>query len=89
MPPTKNKIQAFFEIINQQRGEIIIEDNRALLTNSFVTKHFNTFIRTEIKNEIIKRIIVNGQSGSSWFFKRFERLSIITAPANQVQLFSN
>ena len=35
--PQKNKIQAFFEIINQQRGEVILEDNRAWLTNSFVT----------------------------------------------------
>ena len=83
--PQENKIQAFFEIINQQRGEVILEDNRAWLTNSFKTKHFNTFIRGEIKNEII----VNGQSGSSWFFKRFERLSITAAPVNQFQLFSN
>ena len=87
--PRENKIQAFFEIINQQRGEVILEDNRAWLTNSFNTKHFNTFIRGEIKNEIIKRIIVNGQSGSSCFFKRFERLSITTTPVNQIQLFSN
>ena len=69
--PQENKIQAFFEVINQQRGEVILEDNRAWLTNSFNTKHFNTFARGEIKNEITKRIIVNGQSGSSWFFKRF------------------
>ena len=67
--PLEKKIQAFFEIINQQRGEVILEDNRAWLTNSCKTKHFNTFIRGEIKNEIIKRIIINGQSGSSWFFK--------------------
>ena len=87
--PQKNKIQAFFEMINQQRGEIILEGNRAWLTNLLVTKHFNTFLRTEIKNEIIKRIILHGQSGSSWFFKRFERLSIFTTPANQVQSFSN
>ena len=33
--PQENKIQAFFEIINQQRGEVILEDNRAWLTNSF------------------------------------------------------
>ena len=26
--PQENKIQAFFEIINQQRGEVILEDNR-------------------------------------------------------------
>ena len=87
--PPENKIQAFFEIINQKRVEVILEDNRAWLTNSFNTKPFNTFIRGEIKNEIIKRIIVNGQSGSSWFFKRFERLSIITTPVNQIQLFNN
>ena len=87
--PQENKIQAFFEIINQQRGEVILEDNRAWLTNSFNTKHFNIFIRGEIKNEIIKRTIINGQSGSSWFFKRFERLTIITTPANQIQLLSN
>ena len=60
------------------------------MVNKFIcNKHFNTFIRTEIKNEIIKRIIVDGQSGSSWFFKRFQTLSLITTPANQVQLFSN
>ena len=87
--PQENKIQAFFEIINQQRGEVILEDNRAWLTNSFKTKHFNVFVRGEIKNEIIKRIIANGQNGSSSFFKRFERLTIITTPANQIQLFSN
>ena len=83
--PRENKIQTFF----QQRGEVILEDNRAWLTNSFNTKDFNIFIRGDIKNEIIKRIIVNGQSRISWFFKRFERLTIITTPANQIQLFSN
>ena len=87
--PQENKIQAFFEIINQQRGEVILEDNRAWLTNSFSTRHFNSFIQGELKNEIIKRIIVNSLTGSSWFFKRFERLSIITTPVNQIQLFSN
>ena len=87
--PQEKKIQAFFEIINQQRGEVILEDNRAWLTNSFNTKDFNIFIRGDIENEIIKRIIVNGQSRISWFFKRFERLTIITTPANQIQLFSN
>ena len=88
--PQENKIQAFFEIIIQQRGELLtLEDDRSWLTNSFNTKHLNTFVRGEIKNEIIKRITVNGQSGSSWFFKRFERLTIISIPANQKQLFSN
>ena len=53
--PQKNKIQAFFEIINQQRGELLtLEDNRAWLTNSFNTKHLNTFVRGEIKTKLLK-----------------------------------
>ena len=77
-PPTKeNKFQGYSEIINQQREEVILEDKRVWLTNSFSSKHFNDFVRREIRYEIPKQIIVNGQSGSSWYFKRFERLSVI------------
>ena len=76
-PTKENKFQGYAEIINQQRGEIILEDKRVWLTNSFNSKHFNDFVRGEIRDEITKRIIVNGQSGSSWYFKRFERLSVI------------
>ena len=68
----ENKIQEYAEIVNQQRGEIILEDKRVWLTNSFNSKHFNDFVRGEIRDEITKRIIVNGQTGSSWHFKRFE-----------------
>ena len=71
-PPTKeNKFQGYSEIINQQRKKIILEDKRVWLTNSFNSKHFNDFVRWEIRDEITKGIIVNGQSGSSWYFKRF------------------
>ena len=53
--PQENKIQAFFEIINQQRGELLtLEDNRAWLINSFNTKHLNTFVRGEIKTKLLK-----------------------------------
>ena len=71
-PLKENKIQEYAEIVNQQRGEIILEDKRVWLTNSFNSKHFNDFVRGEIRDEITKRIIVNGQTGSSWHFKRFE-----------------
>ena len=53
------------------------------LTNSFNSKHFNDFVRGEIRDEITKRIIVNGQTGSSWHFKRLEQLSIIVVPNNE------
>ena len=76
-PTKENKFQGYAAIVYQQRGEIILEDKRVWLTNSFNSKHFNDFVRGEIRDEITKRIIVNGQSGSSWYFKRFERLSVI------------
>ena len=79
----ENKFQGYAEIINQQRGEINLEDKQVWLTNSFNSKHFNDFVRGEIRDEITKRIIVNGQTGSSWHFKRFEQLSIIVVPNNE------
>ena len=89
-PSKENKIQGYAEIINQQRGDIILEDKRVWLTNSFNSKYFNNFVRGEIRDEITKRIIVNGQTGSSWHFKRLERLSVIVVPlANSKELFSS
>ena len=73
----ENKIQGYVEIINQQYDEVILEDTRVLLTNTFTSKHFSDFVRGELKDEITKRVVVNGQTGSSWHFKRFERLKII------------
>ena len=56
-PDKESKFQGYAVIINQQRGEIIVEDKRVWLTNSFNTKHFNDFVRGEIRDEITKRII--------------------------------
>ena len=73
------KIQGYAEIINQQQGEFIVaESTRVLLTNTYTAKHFNEYVRGAIKTDIVKRIIINGQTGSSWYFKRFNRLKIIT-----------
>ena len=76
-PLKEHKFQGYVEIINQQKGEVILEDKWVWLTNSFTSKHFDDFVRGEIRDEIAKRIIVNGQSGSSWHFKRFEWVSVI------------
>ena len=72
----ENKIQAYAEIINQQQGEIVLENKRVWLTNVYRAKHFNDFVRGELPDQIIKRVIVNGESGSKWYFKRFERLNV-------------
>ena len=68
-----------FEIINQQRDSERTE-KRVWLTNVFCFNHFNQFVRGEIKDEIVKRVIVNGQTGSSWYFKSFNRMNIIVVP---------
>ena len=38
--------------------------------------YFNDFIFYSLKNDILKRVIVNQMSGSSWYFKRFLHLAI-------------
>ena len=76
--------------MNQQRGEVILEDKRVWLTNSYNSKHFNDFVRGEIRDEITKRIIDNGQTGSSWYFKRFQRLTVVVVSlADSVKLLSS
>ena len=85
------KFQGYFEIINQQRGtEFVLEDKRVWLTNVYRFKYFNDFVWEEINDEIIKRVIVNRQSGSIWFFKRFNRLNIIAVPLlNELKLVTS
>ena len=78
-----HKFQVYFEIMNQQRtsnNQNFLTDNRSWLTKVYRFKFFNDFLRNELKNEINKRIINNGLTGSSWYFKRFERLNVIVVP---------
>ena len=35
-----------------------------MASNVFRFKHFNQFVRGEVKDEIVKRVIVNSQTGS-------------------------
>ena len=58
------KFQGYFEITNQQ-SDLERTEKRVWLTNVFRFKHFNQFIRGDIKDEIVKRGIINGQTGSS------------------------
>ena len=75
----------YAEIINQQLGEFIVaESNRVWLTITLTAKYFSEYVRSSIKSEILKRVIVNGQTGSSWHFKRFDRLTIIFSPVKEV-----
>ena len=91
--PLKNikyKFQAYFELVNQQRtsdNQNFITDNRSWLTNVYRLKYFNEFVRGELKNEITNRIIQNGLTGSSRYFRRFEKLNVIVVPLTKESKF--
>ena len=64
------KFQGYVEVVNQQRGDqLILEDKQVWLANIFISRHFNDFVRGEIRDEITKMIIAVGQTGSSRYFK--------------------
>ena len=51
------------------------------MTNVYTAKYFNPYVRGALKNNIVKRVITNGESGSRWVFDRFKRLEIIATPS--------
>ena len=51
----RRTFQWYAGIINQQRGETNFLDNKHVwLTNSFESKHFNSFVMGELRDEILK-----------------------------------
>ena len=84
-PDDQYKIQGYAEIINQQQGEFIIaESSRVWLSNTYTVSYFNNYVRNSIKSEIVKRTVVNGLTDSSWYLKRFNRLTIIASSIKDV-----
>ena len=81
--------QRYAEIVNQQRGETILENKCAWLTNSFESKYFDNFVMGEIRDGIGKRIILNGETSSSSYFKKFNRLTAIVGPGSVSKLLLN
>ena len=51
-----------------------------MVDNTYNSKRFNGFVRGELRDKIVKRVIVNGKTGSSWYFKRIEKLNVTVAP---------
>ena len=90
-PDKEYMIQGYAEIINQQQGEYIFaESTRVWLTNTYHATYFNEYVRGSIKSDIVKRIIINGQTGSSWYYKRFKRLTVITTSVQEAKkIFSS
>ena len=77
-----------FVIINYQPpafdGGVPIYDSRFWSTKTFEGFHFNEFVKFSLFQDIHKRIIINGQTGNSWGFSRFQSISIsVNASENQ------
>ena len=77
---SKKWIKCSFTIENIQN--VPYQGLRPILNSSYWTTslyegtYFNDFIFYGFKQEILSRVIINGMSGSSWYFKRFISLSV-------------
>ena len=77
---TKKRFKCSFIIENRQNS--IRNDLQPLLntrywtTETYDSIYFSDFIFYSLKNDILKRVLVNQLSGSSWYFKRFLNLMV-------------
>ena len=77
---TKKRFKCSFIIENTQNS--IRNDLQPLLntrywtTETYDSIYFSDFIFYSLKNDILKRVLVNQLSGSSWYFKRFLNLMV-------------
>ena len=93
-PGKKVKIQVSMELINYQPTEIIeLESKRVWMTDAYVYVNFlrlkYKFVKAGIKNDLMKRVIINRMAGSSWRFKRFARISMIDTAVNKTSIVSS
>ena len=65
-PQKKFKFQGSMELINYMPADIIeLKSRRTCMTDVYECKCFNSFVKADIKNDLMKRVIVNGMTGSS------------------------
>ena len=74
------RFKCTFTIINRQTAPRArfadITDCRMWQTNVYDGVFFNDYAKSNLEGDILKRVIMNGMTGSSWRFKRFDRLCI-------------
>ena len=51
-------------------------NTRYWTTETYGSIYFNEFIFHALKHDILKRVINNSMTGSSWYFKRFVYLAV-------------
>ena len=60
----------------------LLKNSRYCTTDPIQTKSFNGYVYFTIRKSIIKRVINNGLTGSSWHFNRFLYINIKTIKVN-------
>ena len=74
-PKNEFKMQGYAEIVNFQPTETIeLENLRLWVTNVYYGRYFNNVARQKMKQDILKRVIIKGETGSSWHFKHFNKI---------------
>ena len=90
-PGKKVKIQCSMELINYQPTEIIELESKRVWMAMFTSLNVSmSLLRLRLRmTYLMKRVIVNGMTGSSWRFKRFERISIVVTNVNKKSIVSS
>ena len=60
-----------------------LKNTRYWTTDPIETKSFNDFVYFNVRESILKRVISNGLTGSSWHFNRFVYINIKTFNVNE------
>ena len=71
----KKKFMILFFLLKKNRFLLVRVKFNVQLNSSII---FNDQVKKKIRGSFVKRVMVNGMTGSSWIFKRFEHLSLIS-----------
>ena len=63
-----------------------LTNTRYWTTETYDSIYFNDIIFYSLKADILKRVIVNQMSGSSWYFKRFLNLALKVLDSTDLDL---
>ena len=81
-----------FTIANRQPAPRVgfaeITDSSVWQTNVYDGVFFNDYVKAILEGDVLKRVIMNGMTGSRWRFKRFDR-QCLAVNSNQYRGIGN
>ena len=90
--PRQVHFKCTFTIVNSQSapraGFAEITDSRVWQTNVYDGVYFNDFIKFSLAQDILKRVIMNGMTGSNWRFMKFDKFVLLSI-AMKLEVFAN